>query len=141
MESVELLHKSVNNKLNQAIYDLTFETISTMKKTILRELHMSTIQKEGILTALSDYRYVDDLNDMREGSYIRWIHIQPELVLHRGAIFCSINVTDRGVGVVCRTIGTRAYFTIYSIDEYIFFQKLSKQEKTILLAIDIIQSN
>jgi hypothetical protein len=134
------LKKSLENPNNMAIYNLTFDDIYTMKEDILKDIVLDTALRNKLLETLYNYRYVDNLNDLRDGSYLRWIHVTDrDIVLNKGALFCNIVINETGAGIVCKTIGTCRYFVLKSIDEYVFFQKLSTQELVILNAIDNIK--
>jgi len=136
---MNLLHNALHNTKNDQIYDLTFDKIKEMKYKILNELDLSPNLFIKFSTSLQNYKYIDDLNEIREGSYIRWIKLDKdnELYLNKGALYCNILITDNAVGMICKKI-IGQYFTIYNLDEYIFFQKLSEQEISILNAIDNI---
>lgn len=136
---MDLLYNALNNKNNDSIYDLTNNQLNNIKYNILKDLNLSNSIFTKFITALQNYKYIDDLNELREGSYIRWIKIEndenTELYLNKGAIYCNLLITDNAVGIVCKKI-IGQYFTIYNLDQYIFFQKLSDQELSILNAID-----
>ena len=135
-----VLKKSLENPNNMAIYNLTFDDIYTMKEDILKDIVLDTDLRNKLLDTIYNYRYVDNLNDLRDGSYLRWIHVtKQDIVLNKGALFCNIIINETGAGIVCKTIGTDRYFVLKSIDEYVFFQKLSTQELVILNAIDNIK--
>jgi len=133
------LKKSLDNPNNIAIYDLTWKDIWIMMDNILKELPINKENQQTMFESLQNYRYIDNLNDLRDGSYIRWIHVttkDEDLLLNKGAIFCNVNITDKGAGIVCKSMLNRKYFILTPIDEYIIFQKLSNQEIVILNAIE-----
>ena len=134
---MNLLHNALNNTQNDQIYELTFTKIKDMKYDILNELNLPNNVFIKCITSLQNYKYVDDLNEIREGSYIRWIKIEnnKEVYLNKGALYCNLTITDKAVGIICKKI-IGQYFTIYNLDQYIFFQKLSDQEISILTAIE-----
>lgn len=136
---MELLYNALHNTKYDSIYDLTFDKINYIKYNILNELELSTELFAKFIQSLQNYKYVDDLNELREGSYIRWIKIDKdnhnELYLNKGALYCNLLLTDNAVGIVCKKI-IGQYFTIYNLDQYIFFQKLSDQELSILNAME-----
>jgi hypothetical protein len=143
LDEAELLKKSLDNKLNVAIYNLTFSDILKMKRSIIDEVvHKSKI-KAYLLEKLKPYRYIDDLNDLREGAYIRWLSISPDddppYFLNRGAIFCNVSISHQGISLYCKSITTGRYFLLKNVDQYVFFQKLSYQELLILQAIDMVK--
>ena len=131
------LKKSLENPNNMAIYNLTFESINELKSDILDQIVTSVKLKQKLMDSLYAYRYIDNLNDLRDGSYLRWINVaSKDIILNKGALFCNVVVNESGAGLVCKSIGPGRYFILKSIDEYIFFQKMSPQELMILTAID-----
>ena len=132
-----LLGNALHNNKNDQIYELTFNMIHDTKYNILNELHLPNELFIKFMTSLQNYKYIDDLNDLREGAYIRWIKIEnnTNLYLNKGALYCNLLINENSIGIVCKKI-IGQYFTIYNLDEYIFFQKLSNQEICILNEID-----
>jgi hypothetical protein len=85
---------------------------------------------------LNGYRYVDELKDIKYGSFIKWIPITDPsyLPLHAGGLICDIKVTDGGVLLVCKNFMHKHYQI--KLDECLLFQKLSNQEQVLLSALD-----
>lgn len=145
-----LLQEALENENNDAIYDLTFRKIKQMKLNIFSQFDLSKKKQNDFLKQLESYKYVDDLNDLRNGSYIRWVYIgddennkdyysdDPEdLHLNKGALFCDVNITEDGMSIKCKTFnGT--YFQLLMNGDYLLFQKLSKQECLILKAMEYL---
>jgi hypothetical protein len=132
-----LLGNALQNTKNEQIYELTLNTLHDIKYNILNELDLPNELFIKFMTSLQNYKYINDLNDLREGAYIRWIKIEnnTNLYLNKGALYCNLLLTNNSVGIVCKKI-IGQYFTIYNLDEYLFFQKLSDQEICILNEID-----
>jgi hypothetical protein len=88
------------------------------------------------LKILTHYIYVDEINNLKYGSYLKWISLKTpdNLQLTHGAFFCNIKITDNGVYIVCKNYANR-HFQI-KMDECLLFQKLTDQEKVILHALD-----
>jgi hypothetical protein len=84
---------------------------------------------------------VDDLNGLTHGAYIRWIDLKnPErITLARGAIVCDIKIGQKGISLLCKTHPSPAMFHI-NMDEVIIFQRLSQQERLILVAMDYLDN-
>jgi hypothetical protein len=132
----ELLQKALNNENNESIIDLTTQKIKQMNLNILKELHLDKKITLDYLKKLTGYRYIDDLNDIKSGAYVRWIPIlDPEnLPLHAGALISEIKIMDTGIVIVCKNF-MHKYFQI-KMDENLIFQKLSSQELILLAALD-----
>ena len=92
------------------------------------------------LSKLADYQYIDELNDLKHGAYIRWISLNdPEnIYLTQGGIICDIKITDKGIALVCKNFANKHFHL--KPDELMIFQKLSKQEQVLLAALDYLDS-
>jgi hypothetical protein len=91
-----------------------------------------------LLKRLKGYKFVDEMNDLKYGTYLRWISlVDPENIeLNRGALFCEVKITDEGVYIVCKTFGYIPKYFQIKMDECLLFQKLTAQEQILLQAID-----
>jgi hypothetical protein len=134
--NVEKLLAALDVEKNENIINLTTTKIKEMNLKILKELHLSRKDTLEILKKLNDYKYVDEMNDLKYGTYLRWIPIEGDIYLAKGAIFCELKVTDDGLKLVLKNYGfSNKYFTI-KMDDNIVFQKLTSQELVILSALD-----
>ena len=109
-----------------------------MNLNILKELHLSRKDTLELLKKLKDYKYIDEMNELKYGAYIRWIPIEDptNIMLTKGALFCEMKITDDGVFCVCKNYGFKARYFQLSIDKNLIFQKLTDQELVILSALD-----
>jgi hypothetical protein len=114
------------------LYKLTTRKIKAMNLKMLQELKL-----EGLIGKLTNYIYVDELNELRYGTYMRWVKLNdPEnLVLTRGALFCDTKITEDGVFLICKNVNSPIHFQI-KLDECLLFRKLTDQELVLLAAID-----
>jgi hypothetical protein len=131
------LEKSLTNECNKNISKLTFNTINKNKQDIISDLYLNKREKDTLLKQLKDYQYIDELPDLVEGRYIRWINIinPHDIKLTNGGILCEIKMEDY-VTLVMKNKMNR-FFQI-NLDENLIFQKLTDQEKVILYAIDLV---
>jgi hypothetical protein len=132
----ELLTKALDNDKNESIINLTTKKIKEMNLNILKELHLPRDITLQYMKKLNGYRYVDELNDVKYGSFIKWIPIvDPKyLPLNAGGIICDIKITDNGVMIICKNF-MHKFFQI-KMDECLIFQKLTSQELILLSALD-----
>jgi hypothetical protein len=81
---------------------------------------------------------VDEMNDLKYGTYIRWIPINNPniIVLTKGAVFCEMKITDDGVFLVCKNYGYSSKHFQLKMDTNLIFQKLTTQEQILLSALD-----
>ena len=133
--------KALENENNAVISTLNTRKITAEKLHQLRELALNPPVLQDYMTKLKDYRHVDDLNGLTHGAYIRWIDLKnPErITLARGAIICDIKIGQKGISLLCKTHPSPAMFHI-NMDEVIIFQRLSQQERLILVAMDYLDS-
>lgn len=138
---VNKLLNALDNDGNESIMNLTNKKILEMNLNILKELHLGREVTLDYLKKLKGYRYIDEIQDLRHGAYIRWIPIgDPNyLPLHYAGIICDIKITDTGIMIVCKNFMHRHY--TFKMDECLIFQKLSDQEQVLLSALDHLQTN
>jgi hypothetical protein len=135
---IDKLLKALDNEENQKFLNLNSKKIKDMKIEILKELELSKEDMQSILQKLKEYIYVDEMSDLREGAFLRWIPIKdPENVhLTPGGVLCEINITDDGITLTCKNFAHK-YYRI-KIEENLVFQKLSGQEQIMITAMDYL---
>ena len=135
---VDKLLKALDDESNENLFNFTTKKILEMNLQVLKELHLDRAETLDILKKLKEYKYVDEMNELKYGTYLRWIPINnPEnIYLTKGAIFCELNITDNGVFIVCKNFGYSTKHFQIKMDECLIFQKLSSQEKVLLSALD-----
>jgi hypothetical protein len=137
MDTNKLL-KALDNESNESLLNFTTEKLIETNLNIVKELNLSKKDTLELLSKLNNYKYVDEMNELKYGTYLRWIPIDnPEKIhLTKGAIFCEMKITDDGVFMVCKNFGyTTKHFQI-GMDQNLIFQKLTGQELVLLSALD-----
>jgi hypothetical protein len=138
---VDKLMKALDNDENSKFLNLTTKKITEIKTQILKELEFSREEIKDLLIKLKEYMYVDEVNEIRYGSFIRWISIKDpdpsKLYLTQGAILCDVKMMDNGIILCCKNYAHK-HFQI-ALDENIIFQKLSGQEQVLLSALDHLE--
>ena len=136
---IDKLLNALDNEKNEKIMNYTTKKIRQMNYDILKELQLSKEVFKEYLDKLREYVYVDEIKDLREGTYIRWICLKdPEhLELSRGAIFCETKITDFGVQLVCKNHYHRHFQ--FKMDECLIFRKLLDQELVLIKALDVLE--
>jgi len=137
---VNKLMQALDDDTNENLLNFTSSKIKEMNYNILKELHLTKDETLNVLKKLDNYKYIDEMNDLKYGTYIRWIPIDDvkSINLLKGAIFCEMKITDDGVFLICKNYGyNRRHFQI-SMDKNLLFQKLSEQELVLLSALDHI---
>ena len=139
MSDINKLVKALDNNDNENIMNLTTRKIMKMNLQILKELMLDRNTTINYLRKLKGYKFVDEINDLKHGSFIRWIPIiDPDnLPLTQCGMICDIKITDDGVIIVCKNFMHRHY--TFKMDEVLIFQKLTSQEMVILSALDHLE--
>jgi hypothetical protein len=138
---VNKLMYALDNENNENIMNLTTQKILEMNLNILKELHLDKQITLNYLKKLKEYRYIDEINDLKHGAFIKWIPITDPsyLPLHHCGMICDIKITDNGVFITCKNFMHRHY--TFKMDECLIFQKLTSQEKVIIYALDHLEEN
>jgi hypothetical protein len=137
MDTKNLL-KALDDDTNEALMNFTTQQLREMILKILKELQLPRNETIELMKKLKDYKYVDEMKDLKYGTYLRWIPINdPEdIQLTKGGIFCEMKVKEDGVYIICKNYGyNRKHFQI-KLDENLIFQKLTEQELVLLSALD-----
>lgn len=135
---VNKLLKALDDNSNETLLNFTTYKIKEMNLNILKELQLSRKDTLDILKKIKDYKYVDEMNDLKYGAYIRWIAIEEptNIYLTKGALFCEMKITDNGVFCICKNYGFNSKHFQISMDKNLIFQRLTSQELVLLSALD-----
>ena len=135
---VNKLLKALDDDSNETLLNFTSDKIKEMNLNIIKELQLPRKDTLDIMNKLRDYKYVDEMNELKYGAYIRWIPIEDPNNIHltRGALFCEMKITDDGVFCVCKNYGYNLRHFQLSMDKNLIFQKLTDQELVLLSALD-----
>jgi len=135
---VNKLLKALDDESNETLLNFTSDKIREMNLNVLKELQMSKQHTLELLKKLKDYKYVDEMNELKYGAYIRWIPIEDPDNIHltKGALFCEMKITDNGVFFICKNYGYNCRHFQISMDKNLIFQKLTDQELVLLSALN-----
>jgi len=135
---VNKLLKALEDDTNENLLNFTTSKIKEMNFNIIKELHLTRDETISILKKLENYKYVDEMNDLKYGTFVRWIPIDDvkKIDLLKGAIFCEMKITDDGVFLVCKNFGYNSKHFRISMDKNLIFQKMTEQELVLLSALD-----
>ena len=91
---VNNLLKALDDDSNENLFNLTTTKILEMNLNILKELELNKNETLDLLKKLKEYKYVDEMNELKYGTYIRWIPIEkPDKInLTKGALFCEMKM-------------------------------------------------
>lgn len=135
---VQKLLNALNDESNETLLNFTTDKIIEMNYNIIKELQLSHTDSLEILKKLKDYKYIDEMNELKYGVYIRWISVEDpnNIFLTKGSIFCEIKITDNGVFCICKNYGLKTRHFQISMDTNLIFQKITSQELVLLSALD-----
>tara|TARA_B100000927_G_C16417406_1_gene449890 strand:+ start:437 stop:868 length:432 start_codon:yes stop_codon:yes gene_type:complete len=138
--NIQELLSALENEEHSNLLNTSFEQIAKDKNDILQQLQLETELLKTYHNKLKSYRYIDELNDLKYGQYVRWINIKnPEsLKLTNGGIFLEIKLLDTGTHMIIKNNMNRIFQI--NMDQCIVFQKISDQEKIILLALKYLNN-
>ena len=113
-----------------------YKAIQEMNLKVLKELNMSKGETLDMIKKLKEYKYVDEINDLKYGSFIRWIPLTDptNMVFHHAGMICEVKFTDSDTIITCKNFMHRHY-TI-KLDECLIFQKFTNDEKILIEMID-----
>lgn len=137
---VNKLLQALDDDRNEPLLNFTSKSIRDMTWSILQELHLSKEETQSLFHKLNQYKYVDEMSDLKYGAFVRWIPIDDPTNIHltKGAIFCEMKITDAGVYCVCKNYGYQLRHFRISMDTNLIFQKLTDQEQVLLSALEHI---
>ena len=143
--NVDELLKSIESDKLLSVSKLSYDKINTIKYNVLTRVGLEDDELESMLLKLSDYRYVEELQDIHHGAFVRYIPLtknsskskqENEIILKPGGFICDIKILGSGVQLLCRN-HFRKMFQL-RVDEVMLFQKLTKQEEFILSVFDYL---
>jgi len=133
---VNKILKALDNDRNEDIFHLSSSKMKQIKNKILQQLGLPGEELKKLHKKLEDYRYVNDLINLKEGTYIRWIPLKnvTEVKLTNGGILLEIKLLSDGIQLLCKNRLNRKFQI--KMDEVLIFQKLTQQELILLKIID-----
>jgi hypothetical protein len=137
--NVEELLYALDNENNTVVAGLNASKIKQEKNDFLQKLQLSKEELKDFHLRLADYRYVDEINGLQEGRYIRWIPLNvetAEIKLTKGAFLVTTTLNDDGVILICRNV--RKQSVVVKFDNVLIFQKLSDQELILIKALTLL---
>jgi hypothetical protein len=96
-------------------------------------------ENESLTTKLNGYRFVDEVDQLHIGKFTRWIpRYEKNAKLAVGGFVTNIDYTDNGILLTVKTWHNQVMKVIF--DQCLLYQKLSSDEKLVLLAADYLNS-
>jgi len=131
-EIIESVNKERYNYINEmSAYDIQQEVY-----TVLNDNNVEKISE--YTEKLLSYRYIDSLNELQSGKFIRWIRKRDQ-TLTNGNILVNVEFTNDRTLLLLKSPSNR--FIRIKWDECIVFQILTPEEQLILTTNQYIQED
>ena len=128
------------DKVAEEIERFHLTDTTTIKARKLRILQNITIDKNELThfyKLLTSYRYIDEVDELRMGSYIRFFKLDTDtLDLGRGGFLADIQVQKQRIVLLFKN---RNKFFKLKMDECILFQRNTAQENILIQILDHIK--
>ncbi len=123
---------------NKCLLNLTTSKIKSIKNNVLQQLSLDREDLIILHDKLQEYRYVDEIPDVKYGCYIRWIRLKnpDEIKLTNGGVVIDVSVMKDDIYLTCKNNRNRMFKL--KMSENIIFQKLTEQEKILLSVLDYV---
>lgn len=137
---VKEAEEAIKNNKNDKLLQLTTKKVLKMNWNVLKMIDIDQETRLAIFNQLEKYKYVDEIDDLKIGNYLRWIPKFPEdkTQLRYAGILCDIVIADQGVLLSCKNFMHRHY--TFKMDECYVFQKLTNQEQLILNLLEHLEN-
>lgn len=103
------------------------------KQYVFNELNLPKDLIEEFHKKLQYYKVIDNISQINEGTYIRWIKINTNK-LTNGALVCDIEISDIDILIYCKTINNK--FITLSYNKNILFEKIGDDELLLINVVD-----
>jgi hypothetical protein len=119
---------------------LTTGELKSIKNYILQKMMFDKNELKLYHKLLTKYRYVDEIDELRYGSYIRWFNLNKikSLKLLNGGFIVDIKNNNGNIIILCKN-KLNKFFNL-KMGESIIFQKNTSQEEVLIKILDHIQT-
>jgi hypothetical protein len=147
--NIDDILSALENNENESIMNYTSNDILYEKNKLFDSLNIEEEFKTELLNKLTEYRFIENPDNLIEGRYIRWINIvNPDnLYLTLGANIKNIKYNENDendIILTCIKINSTSYkgcnFRKIKFDNNLIFQRLTDQELMLLYVIDKIEN-
>jgi len=107
--------------------------IFSEKQYVFNELKLSNELIKEFHKKLQYYKVIDNISQINEGKYIRWINIYTNK-LTNGALVYDVEISDVDILIYCKTINNK--FITISYNKNVLFEKISDDELLLINVVD-----
>jgi hypothetical protein len=115
---------------------LNTKKVREIKTQILKKLVVDSEELKHYHKLLNHYRYIDEVDEFRPGSYIRWFNLKnvDSFKLMRGGFIVDLKPSENDINILCKNGNNRFFYL--KMNESIIFQKNSAQEQLLIRILD-----
>jgi hypothetical protein len=134
---IDTLINALDNDDNAKLMKLDYSTVNKIKNDMLQRLGLSREVLVKYHKSLKHYRYIDEIPDIKFGSYVRWVPLtNPDNIkLTNGGVVCDVKIGN-DVSVLCRNRNNIVFE--FKMAKCLVFQKLSEEERVLLSAMEYL---
>ena len=117
--SIQKTNNSIDHTMGQIIQELDNKNllhlnsskIKEMKNNVLQKLYLTREELLKYHKVLSKYRYVDEMDEIKIGSYIRWFNLKniENLKLTNGGILIDVQSGIDDINLICKNNQNRLF--------------------------------
>ena len=135
-KEIETLIKDIDEKKME---QLNTNLIKKHKINILQDLDLEKNELNHYLKVLKNYRFVDEIDEIKVGCYIRWFNLKDidKIKLYNGGILTDIENIKHNVVLKCK--GFKNNFFRLNLNECILFQKITDEELFLIKVLHYIK--
>lgn len=139
----EILNETINEIIGELddknLLFMSSGKIKELKNNILQKLYLTYEELLHYHKVLKQYRYVDEIDEIKIGGYIRWFNLtkQDNIKLTNGGIILDITKGNDDILIICKNNRNRIFSL--NLNKCIIFQKISSQEQILIKIVDYIQ--
>lgn len=139
----EILNETINEIIGELddknLLFMSSGKIKELKNNILQKLYLTCEELLHYHKVLKQYRYVDEIDEIKIGGYIRWFNLtkQDNIKLTNGGIILDITKGNDDILIICKNNRNRIFSL--NLNKCIIFQKISSQEQILIKIVDYIQ--
>ena len=139
MENISLnitLDEIIEELDDKNLLYLTSSKIKELKNNVLQRLVLTREELLHFHKVLKEYRYIDELDEIKMGGYIRWINLRhtENIKLTKGGIVIDIQNGKEDLQIICKNRINRVFSL--NLQSCLLFQKMNDQEKILIKIID-----
>lgn len=115
---------------------LNTKKVKDIKTKILKRLVINPEELKHYHKLLNQYRYIDEVDEFRFGSYIRWFNLKnvDSFKLMRGGFIVDLKPSGNDINILCKNGNNRFFYL--KMNESIIFQKNTTQEQLLIRILD-----